>query len=146
MCRPDSLTSLLWLNSRTYVVGQRDGFRIAALAVPLPVKFSQAAKWSIPVLISQLTETTRTEEPILDFWPYTTSGDVAFMFLNDLFTDIDGESSTISGVPNWKEIMSGCDGAAEDCWRKYLRKRGIRSRAILASRMGNQSGSDYVGP
>ena len=94
---------------------------------PVTSQILAGGKWSVPVLISQLTETTRTEEPILDFWSYTTSGDIAFMFLNDLFTDPDGESFAMPGVPNWKAIMSGCDGTAGDCWRKYVRKRGIRS-------------------
>jgi len=94
---------------------------------PITRQVLAAGKRSIPVLISQLTETARTQEPIIDFWAYTTSGDVAFMFLTDLFTDKDGESFTMPGVPNWGKIMSGCNGIAEACWRKYVRKNGIGS-------------------
>lgn len=94
---------------------------------PITTQILAGGKLSIPVLISQLTETTRTKEPVVDFWAYTTSGDIAFMFLSDLFTDADDESFTMPGVPNWKTIMSGCDGAAEVCWRKYVGKRGIAS-------------------
>jgi hypothetical protein len=94
---------------------------------PITRQVLATGKRSIPVLISQLTETARTEEPIIDFWAYTTSGDVAFMFLTDLFTDKDGESFTMPGVSNWEKIMSGCNGVAEACWRRYVRKNGIRS-------------------
>lgn len=94
---------------------------------PITNQILAAGKSSIPVLISQLTETTRTKEPIIDFWSYTTSGDVAFMFLTDLFTDKHGESFSMPGVPDWETVMSGCNGAAEGCWRKYVRKTGIRS-------------------
>jgi hypothetical protein len=86
-----------------------------------------AGKSSIPVLISQLTESARTKEPIEAFWSYTASGDIAFMFLNDLFTDKDLKSSTMPDAPNWEKIMAGCNGNAEACWRKYVQRRGIRS-------------------
>src|SRR5690242_1915038 len=46
-------------------------------------------KDSIPVLISQLTNTRRTQEPIYDYWSYTTAGDIAYFILTDLFTDSD---------------------------------------------------------
>ena len=87
----------------------------------------EAGESAIPVLISQLTESVRTKEPIEDYWSYTTSGDIAFMFLNDLFTDKDWKSFTLPGVPNWQSIMSGCNLTAETCWRNYVRKSGIRS-------------------
>ena len=93
---------------------------------PITRQVLAADKRSIPVLISQLTETTRTQEPIIDFWAYTTSGDIAFMFLTDLFTDKDGESFTMPGVPNWENTRSGCNGTAETCWRSYVRKKGIK--------------------
>jgi len=82
---------------------------------------------SIPVLISQLDETDRTKEPIEDFWDYTTSGDVAFIILADLFTDRNGTSFTMPGVPNWDKIMAGCNKNAEGCWREYIRTNGTRS-------------------
>ena len=94
---------------------------------PVMKKVLAAGSPSIPVLISQLDETSRTKEPIEDFWNYTTSGDVAFIILTDLFTDKDGKSFTMPGVPNWDMIMAGCNKAAEACWRKYIHKHGIRS-------------------
>jgi hypothetical protein len=94
---------------------------------PVTKQVLAAGNRAIPVLISQLTETDRTRTPALDFWSYTTSGDVAFIFLTDLFTDKDLSSSTVPHVPTWEKIMSGCSDNAEACWRKYIRKNGIRS-------------------
>jgi hypothetical protein len=46
-------------------------------------------KTAIPVLILQLTETARAKYQISDYWGDTRSGDVAYVVLNDLFTDTD---------------------------------------------------------
>src|ERR1700722_1362177 len=101
--------------------------RLQDCSNPVLSQVLAAGKQAIPVLIAQLSETTRTKEPIIDFWSYTTSGDIAFFLLTDLFTDRDGKSLTMPGVPNWKKIMAGCNGPAETCWRKYTRTKGIRS-------------------
>ena len=76
---------------------------------------------SIPVLISQLTDTRRTQEPIYDYWSYTTAGDIAYFILTDLFTDSDWNTVNMPGL----ELLNHkCDAAAETCWRKFLRKQG----------------------
>jgi hypothetical protein len=78
-------------------------------------------KASIPVLISQLTDTRRTQEPIYDFWSYTTDGDIAYFILTDLFTDSDWKTFNMPGL----ELLNhACDATAETCWRKFLEKRG----------------------
>jgi hypothetical protein len=84
-------------------------------------------KGSIPILISQLTDTARTEKPIADYWDYTTSGDIAYFVLTDLFTDADWKTFNMPGVPDWTAVMRGCDSDAEGCWREYLRKHGRKS-------------------
>jgi hypothetical protein len=94
---------------------------------PVMDQILAGGKSSIPVLISQLTETHKTEAPAEDFWTYTTSGDVAFMLLTDLFTDKDGTTSTLPQALGWNSINAGCNDSAEDCWRKYLRDHGIKS-------------------
>ena len=78
-------------------------------------------KASIPVLITQLTDTRRTEEPIYDYWSYTTAGDIAYFILTDLFTDSDWKTFNMPGLAS---LNHKCDAAAETCWRKFLRKRG----------------------
>lgn len=84
-------------------------------------------KSAIPVLISQLTETARTKYQIADFWGETSSGDVAFVLLNDLFTDADLETFEMPGVPDWTSVHKGCIVTAQDCWNEYLRKHGRTS-------------------
>lgn len=84
-------------------------------------------KDAIPILISQLTETAVTKNQIADYWGGTRSGDVAFVVLNDLFTEPDLHTFGMPGVPDWSAVQKGCDRAAEACWDKYLRKNGRMS-------------------
>ncbi len=84
-------------------------------------------KRAIPILISQLTETTRTQKQIADDWSDTRSGDVAYVILTDLFTDADGRTFEMPGVPDWPTVMKGCNGTAQDCWEQYLREHGRKS-------------------
>ena len=84
-------------------------------------------KGSIPILISQLTDPTRTKKPIEDYWSYTSSGDVAYIVLTDLFTDADWETLNMPGVPGWTTVRTGCDNDSESCWREYLQKHGRKS-------------------
>lgn len=79
---------------------------------------------AIPILISQLTETTRAKHEIADYWDDTRTGDVAFVVLTDLFTEPDGRTAEMPGVPNWKVVMNGCDSVAQSCWDKYLQEHG----------------------
>src|ERR1700722_6792585 len=81
-------------------------------------------KDAIPILISQLTETAITKNQIADYWSGTRSGDVAFVVLNDLFTDADLHTFGMPGVPGWSAIQKGCNRAAVACWDEYLRKHG----------------------
>ncbi|HVP46052.1 MAG TPA: hypothetical protein VMT32_05695 [Bryobacteraceae bacterium] len=78
-------------------------------------------KASIPVLISQLTDTRTTEQPIYDFWSYTTAGDIAYFILTSLFTDSDWKTFNMSGLESLNEP---CDEPAETCWRKFLGDHG----------------------
>jgi len=78
-------------------------------------------KTAIPILISQLTETARTKYQIVDYWGDTRSGDVAYVVLNDLFTDT-GSHFGMPDVPNWSVVMKGCNNSAASCWDKYLHK------------------------
>lgn len=84
-------------------------------------------KASIPVLISQLTDTGHTKEPIEDYWAETSSGDIAFIVLTDLFTDEDSNTLNMPGVPGWALISADCHSNSETCWREYLKKHGRKS-------------------
>jgi hypothetical protein len=78
-------------------------------------------KNAIPVLISQLRETRPTKEPIYDYWALTTSGDVAYFILNDLFTDSDWKTFNMPGL---EALNDPCRSYAEDCWNIFLKKHG----------------------
>jgi len=69
-------------------------------------------KDAIPILVSQLTETAITKNQIADYWSGTRSGDVAFVVLNDLFTDADLGTFGMPGVPDWSAVQKGCNRPA----------------------------------
>ncbi len=84
-------------------------------------------KSAIPMLIACLTDETRTKQPIEDYWPVTTVGDIAFFYLDDLFTDSTWEHYTISGVVNWKVLQADYPNApAWEAWYRFLKKHGRR--------------------
>jgi hypothetical protein len=79
-------------------------------------------KGAIPVLISQLRDTRATPRPIYDYWALTTSGDIAYFILNDLFTDADWKTFNMPGLEALYD--KDCHSYAEDCWRTFLKKHG----------------------
>lgn len=83
-------------------------------------------KASLPMLISELSDTRTTKTPVFDFWSYTAAGDVAFALLNDLFTGDDWKTFNMTGAPGWDAVREHCSAASEQCWRQYLRKHGRR--------------------
>ncbi len=78
-------------------------------------------KASIPVLISQLTDTRRTRKPIYDYWHYTTAGDIAYFTLSDLFTDSDWKTFNMPGL---EALDHPCNDDSETCWRRFLESHG----------------------
>ncbi len=78
-------------------------------------------KNAIPLLISELTDTRRTNHSIYDLWKYTAAGDIANSLLFDLFTSPD---LTVTSLPELDSLQMQCDKPGEPCWRKFLRKKG----------------------
>ena len=78
-------------------------------------------KEAVPILISQLTDTRDGKKPIYDYWSQTTAGDIAYFVLNDLFSDSDWKTFNMPGL---ESLRDNCDDAAENCWRRFLRKHG----------------------
>jgi hypothetical protein len=78
-------------------------------------------KDAVPVLISQITDTQEMKHPIYDFWSRMTFGDVAAFVLEDLFTDSDWEKFNMPGL---EEIRPKCEGPAEQCWDRLIKRRG----------------------
>jgi hypothetical protein len=64
-------------------------------------------KQAIPELITCLTDTRKTKRPVFQYWSETSVGDIAFVFLDDLFTDSTWEHLTVNGLPSWKSISVG---------------------------------------
>src|ERR1035437_6190884 len=81
-------------------------------------------KDAIPILISQLTDSARPKQQVFQFWNATSSGDIAYLILTDLFTDSDLKTFNMPDVPDWDTINKDCGHAAETCWREYLRRHG----------------------
>ena len=78
-------------------------------------------KGAVPILISQLTDTRESREPIYDYWSKMTAGDIAYFILNDLFTD---SNWTTFNMPGLEALRENCRDASEACWRSFLKKRG----------------------
>ena len=81
-------------------------------------------KNAIPILISQLTQTRPTKEPIYDYWNLTSEGDIAYFILMDLFTEPNGKLE----MPGLESIRLKCKNVdSETCWRSILKKHGRKS-------------------
>jgi hypothetical protein len=76
---------------------------------------------AIPILISQITDTRPTKEPIYDFWGPMTVGDVAYLVLGSLFLDADWKTRTMPGL---KRIDLDCGAASFQCYQILLKKHG----------------------
>jgi hypothetical protein len=80
-------------------------------------------KDAIPILISQITDTRPTKEPIYDYWPAMRVGDVATFILEDLFLDADWKTFNMPGL----EVLNhNCDAPSWECWDRFLKKHGRR--------------------
>ena len=99
--------------------------RLQDLGAPQTMHILELKKKAIPLLIGCLTDDTRTKEPIEDFWPVTTVGDIAFIYLCDLFTDSTWEHSTIDGVVNWKTLETEYPNEPSwNAWYSFVKKHG----------------------
>jgi hypothetical protein len=75
-------------------------------------------KQAIPELITCLTDARKTKRPVFQYWSETTVGDIAFVFLTDLFTDSTWVRLTVDGLPTWKSIGSESPHEpGEQAWR-----------------------------
>src|SRR5579863_4330575 len=101
--------------------------RLQDAGAPQTIHLVELGKKAIPMLIACLTDETKTREPIEDFWPVTTVGDIAFFYLCDLFTDSTWAHTTIDGVVNWKTVEAEYPNApSSTAWYEFVRKHGRR--------------------
>lgn len=80
-------------------------------------------KDAIPILISQVTETAPAKNEIADYWFGTRTGDVAFVVLDDLFSDVNGNFKLPDAI-GWEKVRDGCENISQTCWNEYVRKHG----------------------
>ena len=83
-------------------------------------------KDSVPFLISKLDDTTVIHEPVMDFWPEVTVGDVALFILSDFSLDSTWNNKTIPGT-DWEELFEAKKNPDIPSWEYYetqLRKHG----------------------
>jgi hypothetical protein len=99
--------------------------RLQENPTPQTVRILALGKSAIPMLIACLTDETKTKQSIEDYWPVTTVGDIAFFYLDDLFTDSTWEHYTVRGVVNWKVVQAPYPNlSASDAWYLFLKKHG----------------------
>lgn len=80
-------------------------------------------KKAIPILIEQITDERRMQEPALDFWPPLAAGELAVLILEDLFLDETWERRTIPDlIPDarCKEEVP-----ASECWARFRAKHSL---------------------
>jgi len=99
--------------------------RLQEYGSPQATRVIELNKKAIPLLIACLTDETPTKKPIEDYWPVTTVGDIAFLFLCDLFTDSSWQHSTINDVVNWNTLEAAYPNQTSfDSWYSYLKEHG----------------------
>jgi hypothetical protein len=85
-----------------------------------------SGKNSIPVLIDLLSDERKTPEPVMDFWPETSVGDIAFIFLTDFFEDSKWQKNFAPGL-GWDEVDKECDPKVNPgyvCWFEFIHNHG----------------------
>jgi hypothetical protein len=75
-------------------------------------------KDSIPYLISKLDDETVIHQPLRDFWPELTIGDVALFILSDFSLDSTWKKRTIPGT-NWQELFGTKKNSHQPAWEYY---------------------------
>jgi len=84
---------------------------------------------SIPFLIGRLTSEELYDHRVLDFWPEVREGDIALMFLSDLFTDPSGVKSYLPELC-WDTVLGRSDDDTP-AWELVDRYLETHSRAEL---------------
>lgn len=79
-------------------------------------------KSSIPILISQITDSRWIAEPVYDHWPRIRTGELAYFVLNDLFLDDTWEKSTMPELfPQPK-----CNDPGWVCWDNFRKTHSLK--------------------
>jgi hypothetical protein len=80
-------------------------------------------KSSIPVLISQITDSRMIAEPVYDFWPPIRTGELAYFILSDLFLDDTWQKRT---MPALFPPQNCDDEPSWVCWEKFRKIHSLK--------------------
>ncbi len=84
-------------------------------------------KDSIPYLIGKLDDETIVHQPLADFWPELTIGDVALFILSDFSLDSTWKKDTIPGA-SWEELFGTKINPDKPAWEYYHDQMGKHGR------------------
>jgi len=79
-------------------------------------------KASIPVLISQITDSRWIEEPVYDYWPRIRAGELAHFILSDLFLN---DTWTTRTMPALFPAGPPCHDDSATCWGKFRKTHSL---------------------
>jgi hypothetical protein len=80
-------------------------------------------KSSIPVLISQITDSGWIAKPVYDFWPRIRAGELAYFILQDLFLDDSWTKNTIPDL--YPDPPCNSDKPAWECWGEFRKAHSL---------------------
>jgi hypothetical protein len=80
-------------------------------------------KSSIPVLISQITDSRWIAEPVYDYWPRIRAGELAYFILLDLFLDDTWTKRTMPEL--YADPAFGNDEPAWNGWARFRKKHSL---------------------
>lgn len=93
--------------------------------LPIVEALIKAGPEAIQFLLSKIGDGTPIGEPVIDYWPNPTVGDVAFIVLHDFFLSADWKTSTIPGL-EWNDFFDrqppGC--SSYDLMYRFIAKHG----------------------
>jgi hypothetical protein len=101
------------------------GNRLQDFPSPVMDQIIAAGPRAVPTLIRMISDRhmAQTREPLICYWPGMTVGDIAFILLNDFFTDTGGKT-TVPGA-DWGDMLRPENkGAAWEQLHGFIRKHG----------------------
>jgi hypothetical protein len=79
-------------------------------------------KSSIPILISQITDSRWIEEPVYDYWPRIRTGELAYFILDDLFLN---NTWTARTIPPLSTPEPKCEADSATCWGNFRKTHSL---------------------
>ena len=93
-------------------------------ASPVVDQIVADGKDAIPVLISQITDSRFIAEPVYDFWPRITAGELSYFILGDLFLDDTWQKSTMPSL--FPSQACPANDPAWVCWGNFRKAHSLK--------------------